>query len=145
MQTYHQFSFQTNYVANGDVSGNTSLSVASTPSSYFYLTNLDVQDPAAAGAVVAFGASITDGYNSSQNANHRWPNFLAQRLSGAGLDVGVVNEGVSGNQLLNDSNTLSALHRFQHDGVGQANGRWLIFSDDPINDVGNNPRLRALS
>ena len=65
VQTYHQFSFQTNYVANGDVSGNTNLSVASTPSSYFFLTNLDVQDAAATGAVVTLGASITDGYGSS--------------------------------------------------------------------------------
>ena len=48
---------------------------------------------------------------------------------------------MSGNQLLNDSNTLSALHRFQHDGVGQPNERWLIFSDDPINDVGNNSSI----
>jgi lysophospholipase L1-like esterase len=141
VQTYHQFSFQTNYVANGDVSGNTNLSVASTPSSYFYLTNIDVEDPAATGAVVTFGASITDGYNSSQNANHRWPNFLAQRLSAAGIPVGVINEGVSGNQLLNDSNTLSGLHRFQHDAAGQSNVRWVIFSDDPINDVGNNPSI----
>jgi lysophospholipase L1-like esterase len=141
VQTYHQFGFQTAYVAGGDVSANTSLSVASAPSSYFYLTNLDVQNPAATGAVVTFGASITDGYDSSQNANHRWPNFLAQRLSAAGLDVGVVNEGVSGNQLLSDSNTLSGLHRFQHDAAGQSNARWVVVSDDPINDVGNNPSI----
>ena len=140
-QTYHQFSFQTNYVADGDVSGDTNLSVASTPSSYFFLTNLDVQNSSAAGAVVTFGASITDGYDSSQNANHRWPNFLAQRLSAAAIDVGVVNEGVRGNQLLNDSNTLSGLHRFQHDAAGQSNVRWVIVSDDPINDVGNNPSI----
>jgi lysophospholipase L1-like esterase len=141
VQTYHQFSFQTNYVADGDVSANTNISVASTQSSYFYLTNLDVEDSAATGAVVTFGASITDGYNSSQNENHRWPNFLAQRLSAAGIPVGVVNEGVSGNQLLSDSNTLSGLHRFQHDAAGQSNVRWVIFSDDPINDVGNNPSI----
>jgi lysophospholipase L1-like esterase len=141
VQTYHQFGFQTAYVANGDVSGNSSLSVASTQSSYFYLTNLDVQDAAATGAVVPLGASITDGYASTQNANHRWPNFLAQRLSSAGIAVGVINEGVSGNQLLNDSGTLSALHRFQHDALGQPNVRWVIFSDDPINDVGNNPSI----
>jgi lysophospholipase L1-like esterase len=141
VQTYHQFSFQTVYVANGDVSGNTSLSVASTQGSYFFLTNLDVQSPALTGAVVTFGASITDGYASTQNANHRWPNFLAQRLSAAGIDVGVINQGVSGNQLLNNNNTLSALNRFQHDVVGQPNVRWVIFSDDPINDVGNNPSI----
>ena len=138
VQTYHQFSFQTVYVANGDVSGSTNLSIASTQSSYFCLTNLDIQSTAVTGAVVTLGASITDGYASTQNANHRWPNFLAQRLSAAGIDVGVINQGVSGNQLLNNNNTLSALNRFQHDAVGQPNVRWVIFSDDPINDVGNN-------
>jgi len=141
VQTIHQFSFQSNYVANGDVSGSTNLSVVSTPASYFLITNLDVQSPALTGAVVTLGASITDGYASTQNANHRWPNFLAQRLSSAGIDVGVINQGVSGNQLLNNNNTLSALNRFQHDAVGQPNVKWVIFSDDPINDVGNNSSI----
>jgi lysophospholipase L1-like esterase len=140
VQTYHWIGEQTNYVANGDVSGNTSITVASTNTSYHYLTNLDVQSTALTGAVVTFGASITDGFASSQNANHRWPNVLARRLSTAGINtVGVINQGLSANQLLIDaSGTLSALHRFQHDAVLQPNVKWVIFSDDPLNDVGNN-------
>ena len=140
VQTYHWIGEQTNYVANGDVSGNTSITVASTQTSYYYLTNLDVQSTALTGAVVTFGASITDGFASSQNANHRWPNDLARRLSTAGINtVGVINQGLSANQLLIDaSGTLSALHRFQHDAVLQPNVKWVIFSDDPLNDVGNN-------
>jgi lysophospholipase L1-like esterase len=140
VQTYHWIGQQTNYVANGDVSGNTSITVASTTSSYYYLTNLDVQSTALTGAVVTFGASITDGYASSQNANKRWPNDLARRLAAAGFySVGVINQGLSANQLLIDaSGTLSALHRFQHDAVLQPNVQWVIFSDDPLNDVGNN-------
>jgi lysophospholipase L1-like esterase len=140
VQTYHWIGQQTNYVANGDVSGNTSITVASTQTSYYYLTNLDVQSTALTGALVTFGASITDGYASTQNANHRWPNVLARRLSTAGINtVGVINQGLSANQLLIDaSGTLSALHRFQHDAVLQPNVKWVIFSDDPLNDVGNN-------
>jgi len=143
VQTYHWIGEQTNYVANGDVSGNTSITVASTNTSYHYLTNLDVQSTALTGAVVTFGASITDGYASTQNANHRWPNVLAQRLATAGINtVGVINQGLSANQLLIDaSGTLSALHRFQHDAVLQPNVKWVIFSDDPLNDVGNNPSV----
>jgi lysophospholipase L1-like esterase len=140
VQTYHWIGQQTNYVANGDVSGNTSITVASTKSSYYYLTNLDVQSTALTGSVVTFGASITDGYASSSNTNKRWPNVLARRLSAAGINnVGVNNQGLSANQLLIDaSGTLSALHRFQHDAVLQPNVKWVIFSDDPLNDVGNN-------
>ena len=49
------------------------------------------------GSVIAFGASITEGRASSSNANRRWPNYLARRLSDAGMAVGVLNEGISGN------------------------------------------------
>ncbi len=89
--TYHQQGTQTNYVAAGDVSANASLPGAQTTGSYFFLVNLDVQGSGSTGSVVALGASITDGYASDQDANHRWPNYLAVRLSNAGLAVGVLN------------------------------------------------------
>ena len=44
------------YLARGDVSGSPKITpVAGALSSYFYVTNLDVQNPEAAGAVVTFG------------------------------------------------------------------------------------------
>jgi lysophospholipase L1-like esterase len=135
--TYHQQGTQTNYIASGDVSGAASLSNAQTTGSYYFLTNLDVQNSNAAGAVVTLGASITDGVASSQDTNQRWPNDLAQRLVNSGQTIGVLNEGISGNRLLVDGAGQSALNRFARDVLSQPGVRWVIFSDDPINDLGS--------
>jgi lysophospholipase L1-like esterase len=47
-------------------------------------------------AIVTFGDSITDGATSMPDANHRWPDFLAERLHAAGARVTVLNQGISG-------------------------------------------------
>lgn len=117
------------------VADDESLNGAQTRGSYFFLTNVDVQNPAAWGAVVTLGASITDGVQSSQNANRRWPNYLAKRLADANIPVGVLNLGISGNKLLVDGAGQSALKRFERDVIAQSGVRWVIFSDDPINDL----------
>jgi lysophospholipase L1-like esterase len=138
--TYHAQGTATNYIASGDVSGNATLSGAQTTNSYFFLTNLNVQNPAAQGAVVTFGASITDGYASTTDGNERWPNDLAVRLANSGRTVGVLNQGISGNRLLVDSSGAdgqSALDRFNRDVLSQPGVKWVIFSDDPINDLGS--------
>jgi lysophospholipase L1-like esterase len=138
--TYHAQGTVTNYIASGDVSGNATLSGAQTTNSYFFLTNLNVQNPAAQGAVVTFGASITDGYASTTDGNERWPNDLAVRLANSGRTVGVLNQGISGNRLLVDSSGAdgqSALDRFNRDVLSQPGVKWVIFSDDPINDLGS--------
>ncbi|MBM9503328.1 SGNH/GDSL hydrolase family protein [Actinacidiphila acididurans] len=137
--TYHQQGNQTNYAAGGDVSGNATLSGAATNGTYSFLTNLDVQNSAAQGAVVTLGASITDGVASGTDDNRRWPNDLAQRLSASGRTVGVLNQGISGNRLLADGAGQSALNRFDRDVLSQPGVRWVIFSDDPINDLGGSP------
>jgi lysophospholipase L1-like esterase len=136
--TFHGQGTQTNYIAAGDVSKDANLTGAQTTGSYYFVANLDVQSPGALGAVVTLGASITDGVASSNNANHRWPNDLATRLVNAGIGVGVLNQGISGNQLLVDGSGQSALNRFDRDVLAQPGVRWVIFSDDPINDLGNN-------
>jgi lysophospholipase L1-like esterase len=135
--TYHQTGEQTNYIASGDVSANATLAGAQTTGSYYFLANLDVQNTAATGAVVALGASITDGVASASDANHRWPNYLATRLAGSGRTVGVLNQGISGNRLLVDGAGQSALNRFGRDVLAQPGVHWVIFSDDPINDLGS--------
>jgi lysophospholipase L1-like esterase len=135
--TWHQQGTVTNYIASGDVSGNATLSDAQTTNSYFFLTNLNVQNTAAQGAVVTLGASITDGYASTTDANERWPNDLAVRLANAGQTIGVLNQGISGNRLLVDGSGQSALNRFNRDVLSQPGVKWVIFSDDPINDLGS--------
>ena len=143
--TFHQQGTQTNYFASGDVAGNATLSGASTTGSYYFLANLDVQNSASLGAVVTLGASITDGVASSQDSNRRWPNDLAVRLVNSGRTVGVLNQGISGNDLLTDGAGQSALHRFNRDVLSQPGVKWVIFSDDPINDLGSTSPPRVLS
>ncbi len=136
--TYHQLGGQNGmFLANGDVSANTTISPTSTFSSYFYLTDIDVQNSAALGTLVALGASITDGYATAFNTNSRWTNDLAVRMNDTGVVVGVSNKGISGNQELVDGAGQSALNRFERDVVSQPNVRWVIYSDDPINDLDN--------
>jgi lysophospholipase L1-like esterase len=137
--TVHDFADQTNYVADGDVAGNAKLSRPQSRSAYFFLANLDVQNAAAEGAVVTLGASITDGLGSRGDANRRWPNDLAVRLHQAGRTIGVLNQGISGNRLLADGAGRSAANRFSRDVLSQPNVKWVVFSDDPINDLGSNP------
>lgn len=141
--TGHSFSQQDRYEASGDVSGQATIT-ATAIGDYEFLTNIDVQSPSTRGAVVAFGASLTDGYASTYGANHRWPNRLAERLQAAGIEVGVVDEGISGNNLFADGSGESGLKRFDRDALGQAGVRWVIFSDDPLNDLGSgNPQATA--
>jgi lysophospholipase L1-like esterase len=135
--TAHGTGLQDNYVAAGNVAGDATLNGAQRKGSYYFLTNVDVQNPEAWGAVVTLGASITDGVASGGNLNRRWPNDLAKRLLDAKRPVGVLNQGISGNRLLADGNGESALKRFERDVLAQTGVRWVIFSDDPINDLGN--------
>jgi hypothetical protein len=137
LATYHPSGFQTSYIADGDVSGSTNISPATIIQSYYFLVNLDIQDQAALGSVVTLGASITDGYASTFDANRRWPNDLAQRLLDTGLNIGVLNQGISGNRLLVAGAGESAETRFDRDVLTQPGARWVIFSDDPINDLGS--------
>lgn len=142
--TWHQAGFQTNFIADGDVAGAIGFPNAQTRKSYFYLTNLDVETTTSAGAIVAFGASITDGYASTADANLRWTDDLARRLKDAGFNIGVLNEGIGGNRLLADGAGESAVNRFERDVAAQPGVRWVIFSDDPINDLGSSrPRPSA--
>jgi lysophospholipase L1-like esterase len=105
--TVHGFSFQENVVAAGNVTAARTVTATATVTQWYFLSGVSVRasDPAAA-SVVAFGDSITDGAFTENNANHRYPDLLAQRLRAApGFpDRGVLNLGIAGNRLLYDPN-----------------------------------------
>ena len=100
--TLHPNAFQTGYVSlPGDFTGSPSMPVKGTIGAWPFLTGVEVD--VAAPVLVAFGDSITDGLKSTSNANRRWPDYLARRLQGLGAAAGragVVNRGISANQLL---------------------------------------------
>ena len=98
---------------------------------WYMIADVDVQAPAATGAVVALGDSITDGRGSIPDANNRWPDDLARRMPG----LGVLNKGIGGNRVLLDSLGPSALARFDRDVLAEDGVRWLILLEG-INDLG---------
>ena len=97
------------------------------------------QNTAAAGTVVAFGDSITDGFQSQTGANARWPNYLAKRLDAAlgAKAPAVADEGISGNRVLHNSPCfgVNALARFQRDVLSQPGVKDVIVLEG-INDIG---------
>jgi lysophospholipase L1-like esterase len=134
--TAHGFSNQSKYVAVGDVSGQATIQ-GEESGDYHFLTNLDVQGPGLIGSVVAIGSSVTDGYQSTFNANKRWTNDLAIRLAVRQPGVGVLNQGITGNSVIEEFGSgESVQHRFDRDVLSQAGVRWVIFADAPWNDIG---------
>lgn len=89
------------------------------------------------GTVVTLGASITAGYKSTPGTDRDWPAVLAARLAEKGMRITVLNKGISGNRLLVNGAGPSALSRFDRDVLSQPEVHWVIFSDDPINDLGS--------
>jgi len=137
--TFHGSAHQTSYLQAGDASSAPQMENAKTSNSIYFLASLDVESPSLRGAVVTFGASITEGYTAADDSDHRWPDQLALRLTNQGLSIGVLNLGISGNRLLVNGAEESAENRFERDVLQQSNVRWVIFSDDPINDLGSRP------
>jgi len=133
----HQFAFENQYLADGNVTGAANIATTMTYSSYFIVSDLDVLNSSATGSVVALGASITEGHSTTFGANRRYPNLLASRLNASGRTVGVANEGIAGNQLLGVGVGPSALDRFDRDVLGRSGVRSVIFADNPINDLGS--------
>jgi lysophospholipase L1-like esterase len=134
--TTHQGASQTNYVsAEGNHAGEADLAGATTTPSWFFLARVEVAAPETAGAVVAFGDSITDGARSTPNTNNRWPDEFARRLAAAKLPLGVLNEGISGNRVLCDGAGVSALARFDRDVLVQPGAKYVVVLES-INDIG---------
>jgi lysophospholipase L1-like esterase len=140
--SYHGSALTTNYIAKGDQTAAATLTGASKLTSWYFLKTIDVQTSAKnAGAIVAFGDSITDGAASTRDANHRWPDYLADRLlaNAKTKNFGMLNVGIGGNRVLHDGTGPSALARFDHDVLALDGVKYVIILES-INDIGGNQR-----
>ncbi|MFF3405780.1 SGNH/GDSL hydrolase family protein [Streptomyces sp. NPDC002742] len=147
--TYHPRARQISYVATGDRTQDVSATPYTGRSSYWrYLTALDVLSDEATGTVVVLGDSLTDGVTSTVGANRRWTDVLSERLhasagSGDTPRYSVVNQGISGNQVLAESSggpadSPSGLSRFGRDVLDRTNVRAVVI-DLGVNDILRNP------
>ncbi|MFO1073221.1 MAG: SGNH/GDSL hydrolase family protein [Geminicoccaceae bacterium] len=134
--TWHNDARQTAYISPaGNLADAQTFQPAATVTSRLFLSEILVDAPAGARAVVTFGDSITDGDGSTLDANHRWPDILAERLSQAGAKVAVVNQGISGARVLRDRMGDNALARFDRDVLSQPHADTVVLMMG-INDVG---------
>jgi lysophospholipase L1-like esterase len=104
-----------------------------------FLTEVDVETAAPARPVIAtFGDSITDGYRSTDGADRRWPDRLAERLDAAEKPFAVINTAISGNRVLAEQLPIfgqSALSRFDRD-VLSIPGLTHVTVLEGVNDLG---------
>jgi lysophospholipase L1-like esterase len=140
--TTHNVALHTGYIVPGNATASETVATAETTAAYLWVSSVDVLAPAAAVAVVALGDSITDGYATTHDADRAWPTLLAARLAreGRSRPVAVLNQGISGNQVLRDGAGLSMLARFDRDVLSRPGVRWVILLGG-INDI--NLRGRA--
>jgi lysophospholipase L1-like esterase len=134
--TCHATGMQTAFVSGaGDYTGKP-FEPQQTIESRAFLSGVEVEVARGARAVVVLGDSISDGVGSTVNADRRWPDLLATRLEAtAKPGWGIVNMGISGNQVLSDGAGQSALARFDRDVLAVPGARVLVIFEG-VNDLG---------
>jgi lysophospholipase L1-like esterase len=136
-ETFHGFACQDNFIASGDNSTAQDLSQSTTMPSWYFFDGIDVAAAPGSYSIVTLGDSITDGALSTHNANHRWPDLLAARLQADPnhKNVGVLNAGIGGNRVLNETTGPSAISRIDSEVLSQSGVRYVIILES-INDIG---------
>lgn len=132
----HTVGLHTAYISKGNVAGSRSMPEPTTMFAYAWLAGIDVAAPRDSYSVAALGDSITDGFATTRDANLAWPTLLAQRLqrNKSTQHVAVVNQGISGNQVLRDGAGISALARLDRDVLTRPGVKWVILLEG-INDI----------
>lgn len=140
----HLLGLRTGYISKGDDTALASMPDPDKTMSYLWLSSVDVMAPKDSFAIVAYGDSITDGFRTTPDAEKAWPALLATRLSQnkATQHVAVLNEGISGNQVLRDGAGLSALARFDRDVLSRPGVKWVVLLEG-INDINGRGRTDA--
>ena len=116
------------------------MDVGSTTTSWFWLTGVEVLAHRNTHAVVTFGDSITEGCcdPDDTNTNTRYPDELARLLLArypGKVRVAVLNAGISGNRVLNDTSGPNAQVRLDPDVLTQSGVTHVILLEG-INDIG---------
>jgi lysophospholipase L1-like esterase len=140
--TNHPFTAQTNYLADGDRALQPSADGYRTVPCWMLVDGVDTRASGrVGGSVIALGDSITDTAATTGDADRRWPDDLARRLSALrGPTLSVGNAGLGGNRLLAPREGqpyygVPALARLDRDVFGRAGANAVILLEG-INDIG---------
>jgi len=132
-KTFHWDAKQTSWLIAGNQTDNVVTPLnAQTTTARLLLSAIEVKPKRNAHVVAVIGDSITDGATATLDANSRWTDFLAKRLSPH--QVAVINSGISGNRLLTDGMGDSALKRLKNE-ISQYSGIKTLIVLIGINDI----------
>ena len=121
IEMVHSLGLQSNYVVGGNVMQAPAFTPTETNQFFLWVTGIDVQRRDTPKVIVAFGDSITDGYNSTPNTNNRYPNLLSNILMSSGTGTySVINAGISGNRWSFDGIGPNGTGRFNRDVLNRA-------------------------
>ena len=144
--TGHNFTAQTSYLSGaGDAAATESATPFGTSLNRWYWVDAVVVDaPELVDTVAFLGDSITDGVGSTTNANHRYPDYLSDRLATRPVvqRFGIMNEGISGNRVLADGAGVSAQARLDRDVLSQPDVKSVVLLEG-INDIGGGQATSA--
>jgi lysophospholipase L1-like esterase len=134
--TNHTPGLHTAYISKGDTAAASSMPEPTISTSYLWLRSIDVVASANDFAIACLGDSITDGFGTSVDKDQAWPTLLAKRFGErkSGPRVAVINEGISGNQVVRDGAGVSALARLDRDVLSQPGLHWIVLLEG-INDI----------
>ncbi len=136
VSTVHWDGAQTAYIAAGDHVGDLDIKADATSRARAFISEVLVDAAPGARTIVTYGDSITDGAASTPDANHRWPDLLAERLHGElGDKISVLNEAISGERVLTDRMGANALAHFDRDVIAQPHASTVVLMMG-INDIG---------
>ena len=130
---------RTDFISSpGDFTGASELPEAEKMTTMVFLTGIYAKVKNKTGVIVALGDSITDGLRSSPYSYNNWPQQLSERLAhhrGRHRSMAVINEGITGNQLLRDGAGTATLSRFDRDVLALPGLSYIIMLIG-INDIG---------
>jgi lysophospholipase L1-like esterase len=136
LPTNHMLGLHTSYISGGETTAALSMPEPITTNAYLWLRSIDVVASPEDFAIACLGDSITDGFGTTSDSDQAWPTLLAKRFSEirTGPRVAVINEGISGNEVLRAGAGVSAMARFDRDVLSEPGVRWIVLLEG-INDI----------
>ncbi|WP_239144590.1 SGNH/GDSL hydrolase family protein [Streptomyces sp. SID14515] len=129
--TFHRFTTATSYRAPGSrLTDDGGDAFTASTNAWYFLSGVEVSGAATPrrGTVVAFGDSLVDGTGAAPGADVRFTDKLAERIAADRRPLDVVNAGIGGNRILDDSPCYGdkATDRFRRDVLDRPGVRSVI-------------------
>ncbi|KAJ7778207.1 SGNH hydrolase-type esterase domain-containing protein [Mycena metata] len=136
--TSHPGSRATTWISFGDyVSAENMTDPSTTSLAHWYFVSAVETFTSSASAFVIVGDSITDGRESINDENNRWPDLLLARMqkNSATSAISVNNQAAGGNRILADGLGPNALGRIDRDVLAQTGVKYAMIFEG-VNDIG---------